>query len=324
MLPLLFAAGLLLSQAPEPAPAGPSQPPPPVVKRKHTVAVPDEETKPAAADANKPKAAPKAAPRPAPKKTAPQAPTEEQRKLAESQAAAAKLINDNALLQQEMAKAQGLTYTDISSPDIALAELLAGNVRFASGKRVRTLLSMQDAELRATLAKGEAPFAVIVSCSDSRVSDSLIFDQELGRLFSLRDAGNAIDTQVIASIEYALQFLGAKLVLVLGHTNCGAVKAVQEAHGKPLPGNLWALQSAMAGLVEGTPEDPNETNAEYGPRLVAVNAQRQAQAILARSEFVRQLAASGKVKIISAMYDMASGQVRVLETATIGSNPTYH
>lgn len=237
---------------------------------------------------------------------------------AEAEARAAKLLVDNALLQQEMAQAQGAPPVVLATPEAALKELAAGNARFVTGKRVRTLLSMQDTELRAVLAKGQAPFAVVVTCSDSRLADNLLFDQELGRLFTIREAGNSPDIQGLASVEYALEHLGSRVVVVLGHTGCGAVKAVYEAHGKPLPGNLWSLQAAMAGLLEVSHEDPNETPSDYLQRLAQVNAQRQAQGILDRSELVRHLAEEGKVKVVSALYDLASGRVKFLEPAGSG------
>ena len=170
--------------------------------------------------------------------------------------------------------------------------------------------------MRTALATGRAPFAVIVTCSDSRLADNLIFDQELGRLFTVREAGNSPDIQGLASVEYALEHLGSRLVVVLGHTSCGAVKAVYEAHGKPLPGNLWSLQAAMTGLLETNHEDPNETQVEYVHRLEISNAQRQAQGVLDRSEIVRHLVGSGKLKVVPALYDLASGQVTYLEPPT--------
>lgn len=154
---------------------------------------------------------------------------------------------------------------------------------------------------------------MIVTCSDSRLVDNVLFDQELGRLFTIREAGNSPDIQGLASVEYALEHLGSKLVVVLGHTGCGAVKAVYEAHGKPLPGNLWSLQAAMAGLLEANHEDPNETPTDYLRRLAVSNAERQAQGILDRSELTRHLAEGGKVKIVPALYDLTSGQVTFLE-----------
>jgi len=109
---------------------------------------------------------------------------------------------ENALYQQELAnRNKVISVEDITTPEAALAELKAGNSRFIKGGRVRTLMTAQDKELRATLAKKQAPFAVVVTCSDSRAMDNLIFDQELGRVFSIRAAGNSPDTLGIASIE---------------------------------------------------------------------------------------------------------------------------
>jgi carbonic anhydrase len=309
MFRTLLAAGLTLTLQAQSHEEPSAVPPPP---KKHVIAVPE----PPSAETEAPKHATKAVAKPAlkpPVRKPGPALTEEARRLAEAEAMAAKLIENNARLQQEMARVLGASYKPIETPEAAQAELQAGNGRFVTGKRVRTLLSMQDTDLRATLAKGQAPFAVIVTCSDSRLADNLLFDQELGRLFTIREAGNSPDIQGLASVEYAVEHLGSKLVVVLGHTSCGAVKAVQEAHGKPLPGNLWSLQAAMAGLLEAVHEDPNESPAEHRARLETVNAQRQAQSILDRSEIVRHLVSGGKVKVVPAVYELASGQVRFLE-----------
>jgi carbonic anhydrase len=256
---------------------------------------------------------PPVARKPAPRPRPAAAPSAEQRRLAESEALAARLVASNAAIQQEMARAQGIPFAPVDTPEAALAELKAGNARFVAGRRIRTLLSMQDEELRNTLAKGQAPFAVIVTCSDSRLADNLLFDEELGRLFTIREAGNSPDIQGLASVEYAVEHLGSKVVVVLGHTGCGAVKAVLGAHGQPLPGNLWSLQAAMAGLLESTPEDPNESEAAYADRLASANARRQARGILDRSELVRHLASTGKVKVVPALYSLANGRVSFLE-----------
>jgi len=291
MLALVLAATLALAPPVVPPPEEPSAPPQTV----HRVKSPTR----------KPQAPAVSAP---------------QQRLAEAEARAARLVTDNARLQQETAMAQGLAPTDVTTPEAALAELKAGNARFVAGKRIRTLLSMQDGELRNALAKGQAPFAVILTCSDSRLADNILFDQEMGRLFTVREAGNSPDIQSLASVEYALEHLGTRLVVVLGHTHCGAVQAVYEAHGKPLPGNLWSLQAAMAGLLETTQEDPNETSADYVQRLVVANAQRQARSVLDRSEIIRHLADSGKVKVVPAVYDLASGRVDYLEALKAAGN----
>lgn len=210
------------------------------------------------------------------------------------------------------------------TPSSALTELSAGNARFVAGKRVRTLDTSHDAAMRAALVGGQAPFAVIITCSDSRVPDALLFDQEAGRLFTIREAGNAPDTQGIASAEYAAEHLGSKLIVVMGHTSCGAVKAVREANGKPLPGNLWALQAGMAGLLESTPQDPNEDAKAHLGRLEEANARRQAQAMLDRSALLRDLAAAGKIRIVPALYHLASGKVQFFKPISAVAAPQAH
>jgi carbonic anhydrase len=270
-------------------------------------AVPEPEEKPKAEPAHG--AAPKRAARPvAPKPRVAAMPAEAQF-ISEAEVRAARLQAENAVLRQQLYQSQHPAPKAISTPEGALAELIEGNRRFVDGTRVRTLMSILDPELRTTLAKGQAPFAVVICCSDSRLSDTMIFDQELGRLFTVREAGNSPDVQSLASIEYALEHLGSKLVVIMGHTKCGAIQAVSDAHGKPLPGNLWSLQAAMSGLLESTPEDPNEDGATHMYKLTQSNARRQARAVLDRSEIVRELVAQGKVKVVPAVYDISSGKV---------------
>ncbi len=211
------------------------------------------------------------------------------------------------------------------APSAALAELSAGNARFVGGKRVRTLDTGRDAAMRAALVGGQAPFAVVITCSDSRVPDALLFDQEAVRLFTILEAGNAPDLQGIASAEYAAEHLGSKLIVVMGHSSCGAVKAVREANGKPLPANLWALQAGMAGLLESTPQDPNEDAKGHLGRLEEANARRQAQALLDRSALLRDLAAAEKVWIVPALYHLASGKVTFYKpVGAAAAAPAHH
>jgi carbonic anhydrase len=210
------------------------------------------------------------------------------------------------------------------SPSASLAELSAGNGRFVAGKRTRTLDTAHDAAMRAALAGGQAPFAVVITCSDSRVADALLFDQEAGRLFTIREAGNAPDLQGIASAEYAVEHLGSKLIVVMGHTSCGAVKAVREANGKPLPGNLWALQAGMSGLLETTPQDPNEDIKAHIARLEEANARRQAQTLLDRSALLHELVQSEKLWIVPALYNLASGKVQFFKPVSVAAAVTHH
>ncbi len=211
------------------------------------------------------------------------------------------------------------------NPSAALTELSAGNARFVAGKRTRTTDTAHDAAMRAALTAGQSPFAVVITCSDSRVPDALIFDQEAGRLFTIREAGNAPDLQGIASVEYAAEHLGSKLIVLLGHTSCGAVKAVREANGKPLPGNLWALQAGMAGLLETTPQDPNEDAKAHSARLEEANARHQAQTLLDRSALLRDFAAEEKLWIVPALYNLASGKVQFFKpVSVVAAAPSAH
>lgn len=328
MFDLLLAASLnflpgLLEEPPKQAAAKPEAEvekvvPSKPVKKRSSVAVPEE------TPTEKAKPTPKVSPKP--KAIAPPLKPEETKRLVEAEQRASRLAAENAKLQEALAKKDLPIPQEIKTPEAALAELRTGNLRFVEGRRVRTLLASQDADLRQQLAKGQAPFAVIVTCSDSRLMDNFIFDQELGRLFTIREAGNCPDIQGVASVEYAVEHLGSKLVVVLGHTGCGAVKAVSEAEGKPLPGNLWSLQAAMSGLLETTPEDPNEPASEHLRQLEKNNAIRQAQAVLDRSEIVRHLVGAGRLQVLPAIYDLASGRVRFLELpkASKGEEKAHH
>jgi carbonic anhydrase len=196
-----------------------------------------------------------------------------------------------------------------SPPQAALNELKEGNAHFVAGKRVRTSNPTDDANLRKQLASGQAPFAVVLGCSDSRVPETFVFDQEPGRLFVVREAGNTADLHALASTEYGVLALGAQVIVVLGHTSCGAVKAVREARGTPLAGNFWVFQAAMAGLLETTPPGEKESDAAYLSRLAAVNARRQAQALVDRSPALREKVSAGALIVVPAVYDLSSGEV---------------
>jgi carbonic anhydrase len=226
------------------------------------------------------------------------------------------LENENLKLRQELAEKLGAALlvpgAESSTPEGALAELKAGNTRFVVGARTRSQMAINDPTLRQTLAKGQSPFAVIVTCSDSRLGDNFIFDQELGRLFTIREAGNCPDTQGLASIEYAIEHLGSKLVVVMGHDSCGAVKAVMESGATLMPGNLWSIQAAMVGLLDSVHHEAGETPSDRLGRLVRANAERQARIVLDRSPVIQHLCVSGKVKVVPAVYDLASGRVAFL------------
>lgn len=304
------------------------------VPAKHDKAKPAEAKKAAHAKESKGEAAKAEAekPEPPPAKAEPPRPDPEKarqaRRLRDLEIRLQRLEKENSRLRTDLAEkvesAPRVVGSEAESPDGALAELKAGNARFVAGARVRSVQAGNDPGLRQTLAKGQAPFAVIVTCSDSRLADNLIFDQELGRLFTIREAGNCPDLQGLASIEYAVEHLGSKVVVVLGHSGCGAVKAVQESGQKPLPGNLWSLQAAMAGLLDSVRHDPNENPLEHLGHLVESNTRRQAQAILDRSPMVKHLVDGGKVKVVPAHYDLASGKVSILSMPSAAKAEAHH
>jgi carbonic anhydrase len=232
------------------------------------------------------------------------------------------MFTENALYQQELAnRKQVISVEDITTPEAGLAELKAGNDRFVKAGRVRTLMTAQDTDLRAKLTKGQSPFGVVITCSDSRAMDNLIFDQELGRLFTIRVAGNSPDTLGIASIEYAVEHLGSKVVVIMGHTKCGAVGAVADAKGEPLHDHLYIFQHLMAGLTDAAPKEKDETDAAYKDRLEQVNAKRQAQIVYDRSNIIRKYVDQKKIWLLPASYDLNTGEVTFFNLVTGSASP---
>jgi carbonic anhydrase len=188
-----------------------------------------------------------------------------------------------------------------------LARLVAGNERFVNNDFPTT---NAFAEKRELLKESQAPFAAILSCSDSRVIPNLIFVQGLGDLFVARVAGNYPDDLVIASIEYAIEHLGTKLIMVLGHQNCGAVKAVYTAieTSKPLPVHLSTIERLMSPGIEsvvkarGTAKAAVEANVRAGVATLATT-----------SPVLSAGVNSGDLRVVGAVYQLGSGKVRILD-----------
>jgi len=187
------------------------------------------------------------------------------------------------------------------TPAAALARLKEGNARFVSGQRKTR---DWNAKVIAT-ASGQYPFAAVVSCMDSRAPGEIVLDQGIGDMFSLRSAGNVVDTDVLGGLEYATKVVGVKLVVVLGHTECGAVKGAID--GVKL-GNLTALlakiQSAVRDSGPGTSKDK-----AYVTKVAERNVRDSIHEIRERSSILRDLIDSGQVGIAGAMYDVATGTV---------------
>lgn len=193
---------------------------------------------------------------------------------------------------------------DLPSPTPARAweRLKAGNQRFATDK-----MQMPDlgAVKRQALAKGQKPFAVVLSCADSRVAPELLFNQGLGDLFVLRVVGNISDPFVMGSIDYAIEHLHAPLIVVLGHEDCGAVKA---ALGKDKPGGNLGRLIAEVHTGRDLPPDKNTAMAT----AVRNNACFHAEQILLKSEIVKEHVEKKKLRIVSGCYSLSSGKVEWL------------
>lgn len=192
------------------------------------------------------------------------------------------------------------------TPDEALELLREGNARFVRGKmRERDLM----AQVKAT-ASGQYPFAVVVGCIDSRVPPELVFDQGIGDIFSARIAGNFVSTDIIGSMEFATKLAGSKLIVVLGHTECGAVKG---ACDNAQLGNLTQTLSNLAPAVYAVTDVPgerNSKNAAFVQRVAEENVRLNVAALSERSAVLNGLVAQGQLGIVGAMQDISTGRVR--------------
>ena len=195
------------------------------------------------------------------------------------------------------------------TPDQALQMLKDGNARFVAGESYdRDLIAQQKAT-----AGGQYPFAVVLSCLDSRSAPEVVFDQGVGDLFVGRVAGNVVDTNLLGSFEFATAAAGAKLIVVMGHTACGAVKGACD--GVEL-GNLTALLDEIEPAIDAvsTPvgTDRSSANTAFVNEVIETNVQMQVNELLRESAVIRGLVAEGKVKVVGAVHDLASGEVKFL------------
>lgn len=196
------------------------------------------------------------------------------------------------------------------TPDEAITILRNGNQRFVSGK-----LELRDfSPVGERVASSQKPFAAIITCADSRLSPSLVFDVHLGNVFVSRIAGNTVDTGTLGSSEYAVAVLKVKLVVILGHSNCGAVKAaIDVVKGKAsFPreqfGSIGPVVNLLTPAVRSLP-----ANRRTVPRVTAENAQRQAQMLASKGPIMSKAVRDGRIKVISAVYDVRTGRVDLEE-----------
>ena len=191
----------------------------------------------------------------------------------------------------------------------ALQRLLDGNARFACGEQRHP---HEAVDWRTHLENEQHPFAVVLGCSDSRVSPELIFDQGIGDLFVVRVAGNVVDTDVTASVEYAIDHLDTRLIMVMGHTNCGAVSATVDhlADSDAEPAEVVSLLFRIEPAVVGVPSDLSHK--EQVDWAVRRNVELSVRRLSCVPDLRKRLDA-GSIKLVGAVYDMHTGTVKVLE-----------
>jgi carbonic anhydrase len=208
------------------------------------------------------------------------------------------------------------------SPDEALQKLMDGNKHYVENKL--TNAAMSDSATRTSLARSQKPYAIILSCSDSRVPPEIIFDKGLGEIFVVRVAGNIPDPVVIGSIEYAAEHLGSPLLMVLGHERCGAVTATVEAKGKSTgSANIDAIVKTIEPNVKPAVKDceackgekkcAETKKSEFVECVISTNAKNVAASLTKKSKILKHLVEEKKFKIVAAKYDLDDGTVTLLK-----------
>jgi carbonic anhydrase len=196
------------------------------------------------------------------------------------------------------------------SPDAALQALKDGNKRFVTSTQVSRDLMQQVADT----STGQYPFATVLHCIDSRVSAELVFDQGIGDLFSIRIAGNLVNEDILGSMEFATKLAGTKVVVILGHTACGAVKGACD-HAKL--GNLTGMLEKIAPAVTAVTEPVDaalrtSSNIDFVNRVAVKNVHMAIDNLRAMSPVLKEMEAAGEIKVVGAMYHIENGQVDFL------------
>ena len=201
----------------------------------------------------------------------------------------------------------GFAKTELT-PDEALAKLMEGNKKFVSAPQ---LCEADMMATRAAVAKGQSPWATVLTCADSRLSPELLFGgMTLGELFVCRNAGNIADDDVLGSIEYGAEHLGSPLIVVLGHERCGAVSAAcdEVSKGEVPEGYIGKM---LENLLPAAKSQVGK-DGDFVDNAVVENARLNAQKILTSSEIVAELVKEGKVKVVYGRYDLDAGEVVIL------------
>lgn len=207
-------------------------------------------------------------------------------------------------------KAHTLETQSAISPNKAIELLQEGNARFVKNKEVSRDLLAQVSDT----STGQYPFATILSCIDSRVSSEIIFDQGIGDIFSVRIAGNFVNADILGSMEFASKLAGTKLILVLGHTACGAVKgACDHAELGNLTGMLDNIAPAVDAIVEPTAAaERTSANIDFVNAVGTKNVELTIDRIREESPVLAEMEQAGEIQIVGGMYDIATGKVNFL------------
>ena len=206
---------------------------------------------------------------------------------------------------RELVPAQDAASQAAVTPDAALALLAAGNARFVAGTPARRDYGDQ---IRATAA-AQYPFAVVLGCIDSRVPIETVFDQGIGDIFAARIAGNVVNTEILGSLEFACRLAGSKLVVVLGHTSCGAVKGAISAARL---GNLTQLVQKIDPAVEAIEGERDVDDAVYVDGVAEENVRMVIAEIRRESPVLATMEQEGEIRIVGGMYDVSTGAVRFI------------
>ncbi len=209
---------------------------------------------------------------------------------------------ENAITQSKETQAE-------ISPSRAVQMLLEGNLRFGSQQFMKR--DFQD-QISKT-STGQYPFAAIVSCIDSRIPTEIIFDQGIGDLFNARIAGNFINDDILGSLEFACKLAGSKVIVVMGHTSCGAVKgACDDAKLGNLTQMLDKIKPAIEQVKTVEGEARNSSNLDFVNRVAVRNVELTIGAIKTRSSVLNEMYENGEIDIVGAMYDVGTGSVNFL------------
>lgn len=196
------------------------------------------------------------------------------------------------------------------TPQSSLQELMDGNQRFLAQSPAERSYIEQVTQT----AAGQYPFACVLSCIDSRIPTEIIFDQGVGDLFNARVAGNFINDDILGSMEFACKLAGARVIMVLGHTSCGGVKgACDDAKLGLLTQLLAKIKPAVAAVDTEDGEDRSSNNKDFVNRVAVQNVRMNVAGITERSSVLHEMAATGDITVVGAMYDVVSGKVTLVD-----------